>query len=140
MTTVRRLAAALLWAVPALSLVSCAVTFEYDSEKARVEQTIRNSIMWALKDKDTDLLFGTIAHDPDLFIFHPDSGSTIKGWDAFERMAREVFLNDAFTATGTEIRDLRIHIAESGTVAWFSCFLDDRGEWNGRPIAWINCR
>jgi hypothetical protein len=140
MRTLRRIAAASLLAALSLSLVSCAVTFEYDSEKTRVEQTIEDSIMWALRDKDTDLLFGTIAHDPDLFIYHPDSGSTIRSFDAFERMAREVFLDDAFRATRTEIRDLRVHMADCGTVAWFSCLLDDCGEWNGRPIAWLDCR
>ena len=42
------------------------------SERAVVEQTVRDSIGWALT-KDRALLERIIAHDADLFIFHPGS-------------------------------------------------------------------
>jgi len=51
-----------------------------------------------------------------------------------------VFLDDAFRAIKSTIGDLRILLADCGRVACFSCLLDDVGEWNGQPIAWIDCR
>ena len=30
--------------------------------------------------------------------------------------------------------------SESGTVAWYSCYLDDHGEWNGQSGGWDNAR
>jgi hypothetical protein len=50
-------------------------------DKAVVEQMVRDSIGWALT-KDRPLAERVIAHDPDLFMFNPDSTST-SGWEAF---------------------------------------------------------
>ena len=49
-------------------------------------------------------------------------------------------MSDAFKAVSFEIRDLKINISESGTVAWFSCRLDDFCEINGNPDGWENVR
>lgn len=108
-------------------------------EKAEIEKVIDNSIGWA-ENKDTDVLFGSMAQDSAFFIYHPTSTSTIVGFDAFKSMAEQVFLNPAFKATGYEIKDLRINLSRGGDVAWFSSMLDDRGEWNGEPTDWINAR
>jgi len=119
----------------------CATPPEEDQslEKTAVEEVIRNSIGWAL-DKDVDLLYRSIAQDAGFFIFHPDSRSTITGFEAFKGMVEKVFMNDAFKATGFEVRDLKISLSGSATVAWFSAILDDHGEWDGKPSSWINTR
>jgi hypothetical protein len=110
-----------------------------DSERAAIQEVLRSSIDWAV-NKDTLLLYSTVADDSSFFIYHPDSTSTIVGIDSFRQMVTEVFLNPAFRATGSELRDLRVFIARSRTVAWFSAILDDHGEWDGTPISWINVR
>jgi len=117
--------------VPACSLVMlacCAPGPDKDrsEERAAVKEVIGNSIGWAL-DKDVDLLYRSVARDADFFIFHPDSRSTITGFDAFK-------------ATGFEIGDLKITFSETATVAWFSAILDDHGEWGGTPSSWIDTR
>ena len=109
------------------------------ADKAEVKKVIEASIGWAL-DKDLPLLFSSMAQDSAFFIFHPDSASTIEGFDAFRRYAERVFMNDAFKATGFEIKDLGVTFSESGTVAWFHAYLDDHGEWKGQPVSWINAR
>ena len=86
------------------------------------------------------MLYCSLVQDERFFIFHPDSKSTIHGFDQFKQHVERIFLNDAFRATGFEIKELGIHIAESGNVAWFSCLLDDHGEWNGKPASWIDVR
>lgn len=110
-----------------------------DLDKKEVENCIHDAIGWALT-KDSKRLFSIMAQDEKLFIFHPDSGSTIIGFDAFKRLGEKTWLKDAFKATDYAIRDLRVNYSLLGNVAWFSCFLDDHAEWNGQKIGWDNCR
>jgi len=109
------------------------------ADRAEVKKVIEASIGWAL-DKDKALLYESVAQDSAFFIFHPDSASTIVGFEAFRGLVERVFMNDAFKATGFEIKDLAVDLSESGTVAWFHALLDDHGEWRGEPSSWINAR
>jgi ketosteroid isomerase-like protein len=108
-------------------------------DKKEIQTVIGNSITWAM-NKNVDLLFGSVAQDSAFFIFHPDSASTIVGFDQFKKMVNDVFMQDAFKATGSSIRDLRINLSRDGDVAWYSAMLDDFGEYNGKPYAWRNTR
>lgn len=110
-----------------------------ETDKAEVEKTIHMAIGWALT-KDVDGLFAGMAQDENFFIFHPDSKSTIIGFEPMRNLAERVWLLEAFKATDYAIKDLRVTFAELGNVAWYSCFLDDHAEWNGKPIGWDNCR
>jgi ketosteroid isomerase-like protein len=109
------------------------------AERKEIQRVVGNSITWAM-NKNTDLLFGSVAQDSAFFIFHPDSASTIVGFDAFKQMTNDVFMRPEFKATGSAIRDMRIDISRSGDVAWWSAILDDFGEYNGKPYAWRNTR
>jgi len=108
-------------------------------ERAVIRQVIESSIGWALK-KDKELLFSLMLQDTSFFIYHPTNSGTIKGFEAFRNLAENVFMKDAFKATGYEVKDLRINISSNGDVAWWSCMLDDFGEWNGESTSWINAR
>jgi ketosteroid isomerase-like protein len=119
---------------------SASGTTDAAKEKAKIAQVIHDSIEWAYPEKKLKQLYATIAKDASFFIFHPDSKSTIIGFDAFQKMVENVFMDPAFKATGSDIRDLRINLSRSGEVAWFSAILDDFGESNGKPYAWLNTR
>jgi hypothetical protein len=108
-------------------------------EESAVRQSVQDAIGWALT-KDVDLLFSVIAQDDGLLILHPDAASTVIGFDAFKALADNFWLKPEFKATHFEIRDLRVQMSRSGTVAWYSCFLDDFAEWDGREIGWSNVR
>ena len=110
-----------------------------DKERLEVENITRDAIGWALT-KDLDRLFTIMAQDDDFFIFHPDSKSTILGFEAFKKLGEQVWMREEFKATDFAVRDLRLKFAELGNAAWYSCFLDDHAEWNGQPIGWDNCR
>jgi ketosteroid isomerase-like protein len=108
-------------------------------EKKAIEQTIHASIGWAL-NKDKKLLFDSVVQDSTFFIFHPDSHSTIVGFEPFRNMVEKVFMNEKFRATDYAIKQLRMTLSASGEVAWFSCLLDDHGEWDGQKSGWDNVR
>lgn len=118
---------------------SNAATQRTSPDHAEVEKMIHDAIGWALT-RDIDRLFSIMANDDDLFIFHPDSKSTIVGFEAFRKLGERVWLKDEFKATDFAVKDLRIKFAELGNTAWYSCLLDDHAQWNGQPIGWDNCR
>lgn len=108
------------------------------SEITTVERTIHASIGWAM-NKDRALLERTLSHDAGLFIFHPDSKTTVVGWEPMEKLFA-FWMDPRFKATGYEIRDLRINLSRAGDTSWFSAILDDCGEWNGKPSCWKDTR
>lgn len=110
-----------------------------EAERLTVEKVIHDAIGWALT-KDIDRLFSIMAQDDDFFIFHPDSKSTIIGFEAFKKLGERVWLREEFKATDYAIRNLRMKFTELGNAAWYSCMLDDHTEWNGQPTGWDNCR
>jgi hypothetical protein len=110
-----------------------------ESERYKVEQVIHDTIRWALT-KDFERLYSTVAQDEEFFIYHPDSKSTIQGFEAFRQFAEKSWTNEAFKATDYAIKGLRITFAQAGNAAWYACLLDDHAEWNGKPAGWDNCR
>ena len=109
------------------------------AETATIDSVIRASIQWAMQ-KDTASMFRSFAHDSTLFWFSPDSAGTIRGFAAQKQMVEGVLMDPAFVAVGSDFRDMRIHLSRSGDVAWWSCILDDRNTWQGRPANWENVR
>jgi hypothetical protein len=106
-------------------------------DHAVVEKVIRDNIGWA-QTKDRPLLESTMAQDERLFIFNPDSEAT-RGWQQFVK-GFDFWLDPRFKATGVDIRDLCIDFSPQGDAAWWSCILDDRYEWDGKPGAWKDTR
>jgi ketosteroid isomerase-like protein len=105
---------------------------------AAIEGAIHASIGWALT-KDRALLESVLSHDPSFFIFHPDSKTTVVGWEPMAKLFA-FWMDPRFKATRYQIRDLRINLSRSGDVSWFSAILDDCGEWDGKPSCWKDTR
>jgi hypothetical protein len=112
--------------------------FELGVEKEKIEKVIDASIGWA-KDKDTTLLYSIMYQDTDFFIFHPDSTSTIVGFENFKKLS-DFWLDPRFKATDFKVKSLRLNFSGSGDVAWYSCYLDDHAEWDGKKAGWDNVR
>lgn len=110
-----------------------------EAERLTVEKVIHDAIGWA-STKDIDRLFSIMAQDDDFIIFHPDSKSTIVGFEAFKKLGERVWMKEEFKASDFAVKDLRLKFTETGNAAWYSCFLEDHAEWNGKPIGWDNCR
>ncbi len=110
-----------------------------DAERAIVKKVIHDSIGWALT-KDFERLYAIMAQDEAFFIFHPDSKSTITGFEMFFEMAEDSWVTEDFRATDFSVKELKINFSQSGTVAWWSAYLDDHAELKGKPIGWDNAR
>jgi hypothetical protein len=111
-----------------------------DKERAAVIKAIEVSIKWCFPDKSRERLYGSVVNDSTFFMFQPDSRSTIDGFEAFRQFSERVFMVDECRPQGSEIKDLRVIMSRSGDVAWFSCLLDDWGEWAGKPWNWKDTR
>lgn len=110
-----------------------------EREKQLITDVVHASIEWAI-DKDKELLFNSLAQDEDFFIFHPDSRTTIRGFEPFRENTESFFMRDDFRAVHTEVKDLKVHLSRGGDVAWYSCTLDDFNEFQGRRIEWKDVR
>lgn len=111
-----------------------------EAEIAEVRATIENCIGWCLPEKDRDRLYKHRVKDSTFFIFHPTSRSTIHGFDEFHDYAERIFFDPRFKAISFEIKELRVNLSPNADVAWFSCLLDDQGEWDGQPVGWKDAR
>jgi hypothetical protein len=49
---------------------------------------------------------------------HPDNAGSIKGFEAFRKLAEQLFMNPAFKAIKSDFKDLRIDLSRSGECAW----------------------
>jgi len=97
-----------------------------ETTKAAISEVIRASIEWPFPEKDTARLYSALAQDSSFFIFHPDSKSTIVGFEPFRKMTEDFFMQPEMQPLGTEIKDLRINLSASEDCAWWSCLLDAR--------------
>jgi len=111
---------------------------QIEQEKIVITRVINDNIGWAMT-KDLDLLYSTIKQDSTLLIINPDD-SKIDGFAEVEETARTFWMDPRFKATHSAVKNVRITLSESGTVAWYYALLDDFGEWNGRPYKWENAR
>lgn len=107
-------------------------------EVARLERIVQDSIAWALT-KDRPLLESIIAHDADYTSFHPEGLQPVRGYEQFSE-GFQLWMDDRFVATRTEVRDLRCQLSRDGQVAWWSAILDDCFTWDGQPGCWQDTR
>jgi len=126
----------------AMSLISCInldkeLMIEQKSEMAIISNTIHSAISWA-KNKDFSVSNRIIANDSDYLEVDPDN-RIVRGFKEFKKN-EEFFADTNFKAVRYEIRDMKISISQSGTVAWYYCVLDDINEWKGKPACWMNTR
>lgn len=102
-----------------------------------IEKSIRDAIGWA-GNKDFDLLNSVIANDSDYLEVTPGVRIT-RGFEEFKKN-EAIWKNPEFKAIRYDIRNLKISVSQSGTVAWYFCILDDINEWKGKPASWLNTR
>ena len=108
------------------------------NDEHQIIVALHDSFRWALT-KDRALFESVFAKDDDFFTYYPDAKSTVSGWKELEKFL-ESWMDPRSTATGYDIRNLRVVISRSGDVAWFSAIVDDEGEFDGKPWGTKNIR
>jgi ketosteroid isomerase-like protein len=121
-----------------LQISGCTNDPDQIKEVAAISKVLDNNTVW-FKDKDFDLLFSTYTHGPDLFMYQPDSGSTISGFDEFVKYS-EGWKNPDLKYSGHKFYDLRVTISEAGDVAWFSCKIEDCWQRKDNPPKCLTSR
>lgn len=111
---------------------------EGPADRDLIAGVIEDSIAW-FRTKNFDRLFEIFPDDPDLFMFQPTWQGTVIGGQAF-REGSALWRDPKNHYLRHEIRDLRIKISESGSVAWWSAIIDDCGSYGGREFCWKDCR
>ncbi len=109
-----------------------------NNEHEVIKKILHDSFGWA-KTKNRALFESIFAKDEDFFTFYPDSKSTVIGWNQFEKFLNG-WMDPRNKSIGFDIRNLRIVIAKTGQVAWFSAIVDDKGEFDGKPWGLKNVR
>jgi hypothetical protein len=109
-------------------------------ELAEIEKVIRATIEWAVRGKDTALVYSTVIQNDELFFFQPDSRATMLGFEKFKKVTENFFMRDDFKAIKVEINDFRISMSSSLKTAWWACILNDYNEFQGEPANWENVR
>lgn len=109
-------------------------------EFEKIEQAIRDSIGWAVNNKNLDQLYSSMIDNDELFFFQTDSKSTVKSFAQFKEMTESFFMQDDFKAIKYELHDLRISLSPSLQTAWFACLLDDFNTFKGKPANWEKVR
>ena len=115
-------------------LISWLIEADTTGNYADVKHAIEQSIGWAI-EKDFEAMYSLWADN--MFHFWLTSDSKIIGLDDFKKYS-EVWKDPGFRGTRFEFRDLRIVFSQSGEVAWYSCFLDDCGSFNGKESCLID--
>lgn len=124
----------------ALTLIGgCNTMTDPADDRTEIERVIKSSITWAAA-RDTTLLYDCFVNDSTLFFFSPDNAGTVRGFDQFTQQVEQVFMDPRFKAVRADFKDLRIDLSRDGACAWWSCYLDDFNEWDGRPAVWENVR
>lgn len=112
-------------------------TVDQLKETEQIITAINNVFGWAVK-KEFKLFFNTISDDSNFISVTPYKRVKFGIEDVKKDSA--FWGSPHFKAIRHELRDLKIHISESGDVAWFFCYLDDINEWKGQPANWENVR
>jgi ketosteroid isomerase-like protein len=109
-----------------------------ETEKRAVARVIDDSIGW-FRNKDFALLYSTMSNGPDLFLYQLDTGSTIRGFEEFEKYS-EIWRSPDVKYAGHRFEDLRITLSRGGDVAWFSAGLEDCAAVKDRPARCFTTR
>jgi len=110
--------------------VSCQQKADIEAEKAKVKAVLDNYVT-SIENEEMDLYAKVMAHVPDMVNFGT-SGNPIVGWDALKKIIEDQ--NAALSETKITVTDLKIHVTETGKVAWATCLWSFKSKIGENPI------
>ena len=118
-------------------IISCHHKTDMNSEVSNVMEVI-DQFYHLYETQDIELLNNLIANDDDMVNFGTDS---VEYWVGSTPL-KESFQNQwaAFEEPEITLKDLVIKISESGSVAWYSLFINLRVKFKGEITEWKGAR
>lgn len=118
-------------------IISCHQKTHISSEISNVKEVI-DQFYHLYETQDMDLLNNLIANDDDMINFGTDS---VEYWIGPIPL-KESFQNQwtAFGEPEITLNDLVVKISESGTVAWYSLFINFKVKFKGELAEWKGAR
>ncbi|OGU55891.1 MAG: hypothetical protein A2V66_18220 [Ignavibacteria bacterium RBG_13_36_8] len=120
-------------------LVTTACTREVveKSEKPKIKEVI-DQFYKIYETKDSELFSKIVAHDADMVTFGTDS---VEHWIGYKQL-KAAFEKQwtSFETPKIVMRDLNVKISQSGSIAWYSMFLDYQIEFQGKTVNWTGAR
>lgn len=107
------------------------------SPKEEIEQTI-HKFFHSMDVQDFDVMEKVIAQKEDMVHIGTDADEIWRGWSELNEATVEQFKNLKFYKAN--IRELSIHVSETGKVAWYSHLLDAKIKSNTNIQTWKGAR
>lgn len=107
------------------------------TSKAEIEKTIEQ-FFEALDTQNAALMMGLLPKDETMVHIGTDAGEVWKGWAVMKRETEEQFEDLEYYKA--KIRDLTIHLSESGHTAWYFHRLDAEIKSSRGITKWNNAR
>lgn len=118
-------------------LTLCQQKTDMDSEFAQVEKAI-NQFYHLYETKDLELLKALIADDDDMVNFGTDAVEYWVGPDQLKESLQQQWA--AFDEPHITLENVAIKISESGSVAWYSLFINLNVTFKGKISEWKGAR
>ncbi|MCG2589868.1 nuclear transport factor 2 family protein [Rhodohalobacter sulfatireducens] len=107
------------------------------SPKEKIEETIQK-FFHSMDVQDFELMKEVTAQKEDVVHIGTDSEEIWRGWSELNKATKEQFENLKFYKSN--IRELSIHISDSGSVAWYSHLLDAKIKSDTTVQTWKGAR
>lgn len=131
----KKLYISLIWIL--LLLISCQQKMDMKSEIAEVNKVI-DQFYHLYETQNMELFTNLIADDDDMVNFGTDSVEYWVGLSPLKESLRNQWI--AFEEPEITLENLVIKISESGTVAWYSLFINLRVKFKGETAEWKGAR
>ena len=120
-----------------LFFAACETRVNIETEKAEIKSVIDQFFNLYIT-KDIDILSSLMAHDEDMVNFGTDKVEHWVGWESL----KETYMKQwqAFENPEITMKDQVVKISRSGTVAWYSMFLDFKVTFRGETVQWEGAR
>jgi hypothetical protein len=107
------------------------------SPKEKIEETI-HKFFHSMDVQDFELMKEVTAQKEDMVHIGTDTEEIWRGWSELNKATKEQFKNLKFYKSN--IRELSIHLSDSGSVAWYSHLLDAKIKSDSTVQTWKGAR
>ena len=120
-----------------LTLSYCTESADTRPPEARVKEVLDDYVK-AWKAGDVDMMSKIWANDEDVVVIGTDAPERLIGWETLHKTYVKLF--DIMKDTDIAVRNQKIKVSKSGTVAWYSQNITMNFIANGQPASVPNIR